>query len=497
MKNILIFTLFGLSVIVCISCHNNRLKNNEKELMKEILIQEKEKKDAERIVREKQSAETGNSLSGSLRKKEIRSVDSRRPPINLDILGTRDNSRQLKLSDVATSIRYVKLQTPPDTSLLYDHFFYRSDMMSNIISDGEHIIFQGLFGLTRFNMHGEYQETIWKNETGIKLFGTSLMSGGKDFFGVLPSNPVSLSNGNLYFAVNDGPSGLGQVMKYQPGNNFKISVQSQTEIPGRVIIPGDTLLRTSKRSMDRFDWIFGTGPDNWAGINRKWNAGRSGALLVTYNEKGDTLCQFTDFDRISNFSYTQVRHPVEFTRYSFNGLLTIKQEYNDTVFRLIPPDRLLPVYIIDFGEYKVSYMDGLNPDFNLSDKYLLYSLLETYNFLFIRYTQNSDGLANRKKKAVKFYNVLFDKKEGKLYHQQDFTQVPEGIINDLDGGMPFWPEVITPQGEMMKLVSGKMMKDYINSTEFKEAGISEEDRQKQSSMASGLKDTDMIILIVK
>jgi hypothetical protein len=95
--------------------------------------------------------------------------------------------------------------------------------------------------------------------------------------------------------------------------------------------------------------------------------------------------------------------------YYYDGLLTMKQEYNDTVFRLIPPDRLLPVYIIDFGEYKVNYMEGLNPDFDLSNKYLLNSLHETNDFLFMRYTHNYDSQNNRKKNAVKFYNAFFDK----------------------------------------------------------------------------------------
>ena len=104
----------------------------------------------------------------------------------------------------------------------------------------------------------------------------------------------------------------------------------------------------------------------------------------------------------------------------------------------------------------------------------------------------------RKKLTVKFYNSLFDKKEGKLYHQQGFTLLPVGLENDLDGGMPFWPEFITPQGEMMKLVSGRVLKDYINSDEFKRASISEEkERQKQISMASGLRPTDMVVVIVK
>jgi hypothetical protein len=142
-------------------------------------------------------------------------------------------------------------------------------------------------------------------------------------------------------------------------------------------------------------------------------------------------------------------------------------------------------------------MDGLNPNFDLSDKFMLNSICETNSFLFIRYTQNYDCLNTRKKNAVKFYNALFDKKEGKLYHESGFTSLPEGLTNDLDGGMPFWPEFITPQGEMMKLVSGRVFKDYFNSDEFKKAPVSEEKRQKLISMASGLRPTDMIVVIVK
>jgi hypothetical protein len=478
------------------SCHHNRLKTNEKELAKEIILQEKKNANSERAGREKESG-TQNKSSGSLRKKEIRSADPQSPPLRIDIPGTANNTRNFKLSYVASSIRYVKLQTPPDTLLLYDHFYYRPDLDSKIRSDGEQIIFEGLFGLTRFNMQGEYQETIWKNETGIKFFGSGVGWGGQDFFGVPFHLPVSLSNGNLYFTFDDRPSGTGQVMKYKSPNNKIISSQSRTEIKGPGIVPGDTLFITSNQSQQRFDLIFGTSPDTWTGINNKWNAGTSGSLMVTYDNKGDTLCQFTDYDRIENFKHTTYRSHAELTGFYYNGLLTIKQEYNDTIFRLVTPNQLLPVYIIDFGVFKVNYMDGLNPDFDLSGKYMLNSLNETNDFLLIRYTENNDSPNNRKKNAVKFYNAIFNKKEGKLYHLPGFTLLPEGLENDLDGGISFWPEFITPQGEMMKLVSGKVIKDYVSSAEFKKANITAEKRQKQVSMAEGLKPTDMVVVIVK
>ena len=391
MKNLTKLILLILFLIQSISCHHNRLKTNEKELANEILLQEKEKEKPGSAIPQKNSPGTGNQLSASFRKKEIRSVDNQRPPVKIDIMGTVNNIRKFKLSDVASSIRYIKLQTPPDTALLYDNFFYRNELMSTIRSDGDQIIFQGIFGLVRFNMLGEYQETIWKNKTGIRFQGKVLaMFGGRDFFGVLPNIPVSLLNRNLYYNFQDGPGEKGQVLKYKLRSDKNFSVQPKTEVSGLGTVLGDTLFNTPKTWGDGFNGIFGTSPDTWAGVNDKWKAGKTGSLLVSYNNKGDTLCHFIDYERFINFSFGEGRIAVELMSYYYNGLLTIKQEYNDTVFRLIPPERLLPVYILDFGKYKFNFMDGFNPNFDLSDKFMLNSIYETNSLLFIRYTQNYD-----------------------------------------------------------------------------------------------------------
>ena len=497
MKCLLILALLGSLLLFNLSCRHNRLKTNEKELAEEIILQESKKTQAEIASEEKKIPAAEIKTFGGLRSRENSSIDPQSPPFHIDIAGTEKNTRKIKLSDIASSVRYVKLQTPPDTSLLYDPFFYRDDLISTIRSDGEEIIFQGLFGLIRFNMQGEYLQTLWKNSTGIEIRDKTVMWRHEDFYGVMPNTPVSIIDGNVYYSFIDGPSGTDQVMKYTTRDTKSLSIQSQSEVPGPGTIHGDTLLNTRGDPMKRFDWVFGTGEGTWAGINNEWNAGSSGSLLVTYNENGDTLCQFSDFERIVNFSHTNYRVPAKLINYYYNGLLTIKQEYNDTVFRLIAPDRLLPAFIFTWGRYKVKYIDGLDPGFNLSNKFLLNSLIETKNYLFIRYTQNSDSPANRKNNSVKFYNAFFDKKEGKLYHNPGSTFLPEGIINDIDGGLPFWPDIITPHGELMKLVSGKVLKDYVNSTEFKEADISDENRQKQISMVSGLRNTDMVIMIVK
>jgi hypothetical protein len=497
MKRLLIQSILVLLLIFNSSCHHNRLKTNEKDLVHQILVQEKEKREAEKNSENKASPEIKSKISGRFRMQENRSVDPQRPPILIDIFEKNSIKRKFKLSNFATSVKYIKLQAPPDTSLIYDPFFNRSSLISRVITDGKQIIFQGLFGLTRYSMQGEFQEAIWKNKTGIKSYGSSIMFDGKSFFGIQPHTPVSLSNGNLYYPFMNGPAGRSMFMKYKFGTNKNLSILPKAEVTGPGNVPGDTLLNSNANPEEQFNLIYGISSNSWAEINNKWNAGKSGSLLVTYNNKGDTICKFSDYDRIINYNKGTYRQSTELVNYYFNGILTIKQEYNDTVFRLIPPNRLLPVFIIDFGAYKVNYMDGLNPDFSLTDRYMLYSLYETNSYLFIRYTKNYDCPNNRKKKSVNFYNAFFDKRQGKLFHQPGFTYAPENLVNDIDGGIPFWPEFITPDGEMIMLVSGKMIKDYINSSEFKEAIISDANRQKQVSLAHGLKPTDMILVFVK
>ena len=497
MRQLFILFFVGLSLTIIPSCRHNRLKTSEKKLSDEIFAQEKAKKETGTTELNNASPESRNNHSGVLRMKEIRSIDTTRPPVKLKLLEAGKNTFDFKLSDLASSVSYVKLETPPDTILIYDPFYNRTSLISAIkVADGQ-IIFQGLFGITRFNMQGQYQETIWKNERGIdirgKMVGWSLM----DFFGVMPNTPISILNGNIFYIFTNGNNGTGQFMKYKPESTIYISSQSQKEVPGLSSARGDTLLIAQNQPMDRFHLIYGVGSDTWAGVNQKWNAGKTGSLLVTYNSSGDTICQFTDFDRVVNFKQAQYKYPIEFTSYYYDGLLTIKQEFNDTVFRLIPPNRLLPAYIIDFGEFKVDYMSGLDPNSDISEKFMLNSMYETSDFILIRYTQNNDSPDNRNKNSVKFFNVLFDKKQLKLYHQKGFSKEPEGIINDIDGGMPFWPDYITPQGEMIKLVSGQILRDYINSSRFKESTISEGNRKKLISIGEELKPSDMVVICVK
>ena len=117
MRQLFILFFLGISLTILPSCRHNRLKISEKKLSNEILALEKEKNEGKISEFDNESPESKNGHSGVLRKKEIRSVDSRRPPIKLNLLEANKNTRDFRLSDIASSVSYIKLETPPDTML--------------------------------------------------------------------------------------------------------------------------------------------------------------------------------------------------------------------------------------------------------------------------------------------------------------------------------------------------------------------------------------------
>ncbi len=69
--------------------------------------------------------------------------------------------------------------------------------------------------------------------------------------------------------------------------------------------------------------------------------------------------------------------------YRLNGHLHFRQSFNDTIYRFESLNRVKPLYVIDFGKKKIaSSMEGINPKYDLTDKYVVNNILETNKFVF-------------------------------------------------------------------------------------------------------------------
>jgi len=488
---ILFFTVLFLTS----SCSNkrNKLNNNEQELAAQISNAEKE------ILKAKSSKQVSKSVRDTFppgfRFQEERSVDPQNPPIHLDVLGTQKNIRDIKLSDVASSIQYIKLEAPDDPSIHWAHpDFDASDF--SIFSDDKNIFVTWLFGLARFNMKGNFQELVWKSESGIKSGKYGFRWSPGELYGISPLNPVSTFNNNLYIRFTDSRNNQIRFVKQKVKSQNVLTMPSKDYEEQVDTIAGKKIFTINNSVRDRsFETIFGLSENSWAGMQNTLKSAESGSVMTVFSNTGDTLCMFSSAHQVKNRTNPLVADSKSFTWY-FKNRLTFLEQYSDTIFRIIPPNRLLPVYLLDFGKDKVSFKEGINLKADLSQKLLPYSIFETEDYLFIRYTRNSAGYKNIKNKTVRFYNAIFDKRDNQFYHSSDQTLRPKNMVNDLDGGLPFWPEFVTPEGKMFMTISGKMLKEHIATTEFKNAEITDEQRQNQVQMANTLNESDKIVIVV-
>jgi len=201
-------------------------------------------------------------------------------------------------------------------------------------------------------------------------------------------------------------------------------------------------------------------------------------FLNLISKTGDTICQFEDFDPIKNYTKTLGRGSDGGSAYYLDGKLHIRQTCNDTIYVLAPPSRLIPKYILNFGDLGIkSAQEAIDPGFSLKEKLLLRSIIETDRYVLIEYTKGYNAPANRQ--LVKFSRIIFDKKNKAIvpiYIDESpalvdlkewtkkypaapglpFPTPPNiNIENDLDG-MPFnWPTSITANGKPFSIISGE------------------------------------------
>jgi hypothetical protein len=494
-------------VITGPSCHRNRLKTSEKELKEEIILQEKE--ETENIADLRDKADTLNRFSKGLRYKENRSVDPAHPPVVINIAGNLNNIRDYKLSDIASEIRYVRLEPVPDSTI-------PSDLKFKYHLTDNYIVAANLYGIHLYSMEGRYIRSVVKNElTGVIIkpkmimFYTdyTLKGGGMDV----------RSNGDIiYYSYSNTLTGEKYVMKYDCSTvQMTEDYRFDPEFPDKKSGLGDVALdlnhgKTEPPKPRSHQGMFGGAPE-WMNYdfssfmlndNSYAIPSREENILVICNFYGDTLASFTRFEKLVNYTKSLMRGTDDGVQYENLGLLHIRPEYNDTVFRVMPPDRLYPVYVLNLGGYKVAKQQGVDPDFDLTGKIIPEEWAETGSYIFMTFTKdNYDCPNNRKDKSVKIYHALYSKLNRQLtvIKGDPYEYSPEILRNDIDGGLPVWPSsyMIGNNGEIMISLKGKDLKDRIKSEHFKVSDAPAVKKCELEKLAGSVSDSGDILMIIK
>ena len=507
-----LYVLLTALMLLFFSCNGNRLENDEKKLSAEILLREKE--EAERVEHENRLADSLKKLPPGFRFKEDRSVDPSRPPVVIDIAGSLDNVRDFVLSDVASTITYIRMEKVPDSSFARVMRIKYCLMDSNIVAVNPS-------GIILYSRKGKYMSTVVKNEsTGIEVSADRMTVRGDNTF-IGGGTTVWTTGKNLFYKYRNSITGQSYIMEYDCSQlPVNLSMGFDPEKPGKIRGMGEIA----------FDLNHGKKAEPQKGnTNGMWSAGsdfiyqRLSSMMLDrntyaqqlagpfdmggkyimgiFNQKGDTLAAFTQFEKLDRFSKSVMRGTDQGAQYENKGKLYIRNAFNDTVFQVLPPNRLLPVYVLKLGKYKLLKKEGLDPDFNLTGKIIPETWADTKKYIFLTFSKDSYDCPNtRKSKQLKQYHALFSKSTQKLFlvKSDPATYDPEILKNNLDGGMHVWPSsyMVGSNGEILVSLKGKELKEKVKSASFSGSTAPAARKSELLKLSQSVSDDEDILMIV-
>jgi len=516
MKKIALLVIIS-SIILISACHRNRLKVSEKELSKIILNQEEELNEARRASQ--LLPDTSVSATHSLRYKEDRSPDPSHPPVTIDLAGNLDNVREIKLSDVASEIKYVRLEQVPDTG-------FRRDIGFMYHFTDDFIIAVNFYGIVQYTRDGRYVRTIVKNEfTHMQALpredGSYGVMGYSDNTFIGSEDTKIRSKGNtIYYSYENNIAGQEYLMEFdcsglQTASSGRFDPEDPLKITGLGkpvvdISQGLTIDELNRRRSGGMwsssdptpGFISQSYAMNWIDDNTYSKKLKGDDMMGIFNKNGDTLSTFTQHERLINYTKSIQRGTDWGSQYEFNNKVFFRNAFNDTVFCVVPPNRLLPVYVLNLGEYKVTRQEGVDPGFDLTGKIIIEAWAETEQFIWLTFTKdNYDCPANRKSKKVKIYHALFSKenKQLSILSGDPYNYKPEILENNIDGGIPVWPHYSENRknGGIQLSVKGKTLKKRIQSEQFKLSDAPEVEKNELKQLADSVSENEDIIMLIK
>jgi hypothetical protein len=504
---LLVIITIALTVI---SCHRNQLRLNEKRLSDEIILLEKQNEETERTAHEKELADTLNQHEKGMFFKEDRSVDPSHPPVLIDIAGNLNNVKDIRLSEVAASVSYIRMGPVTDPSL-------PSDLKFKYYLLDNYIVAQNLYGIHLYSKEGQFIRSIVKNEyTGVEVKNGSI-SFWNDF--TLRGGGVSawVKGDKLLYEYSNTNTGQKYIMEYDcsaPGltKNYKFDPENPDEISGLGTIALD--LNHGKTEIPKprkHQGMFG-GPAEVFFLDRSLYlfdnysyavpARRGDNMMAVLDNNGDTISKFTRFEKLKNYTKSLQRGTYDGVQYESNGKMYFRPEYNDTLFLVTPPNRLTPLYTLNLGEYKVARQQGVDPDFKLTGKIIPVGWAETNDHIFLKFSKDDyDCLNTRKNKTVKIYHSLYIKKSKQFFvlNGDPFDYTPEILENDIDGGIPVWPlsYMTGNNGEILISLKGRELKDRIKSEQFRISKAPDTKKKELEKLALSVNENEDILMIIK
>ena len=389
----------------------------------------------------------------------------------IDILSSVENYKHVYFSDYFSSMELIPLETSDDCLVTV----YPRISEGGILINNDFIFMMGENSLYAFDVTGKFLNPIGQ-----------MGQGPEEYVSLTSNNYFNTDESTIFVA--DG--GTRRILEYDLGGKF-IQTTPTPAVEGFPLSPsfyvGGNLF---------VGHIFNPG-------------GKKVNKYCLFDRNGDIVEYFPNhffFDRTVNF----------FTNFdgAFNPMLVddriyLKEHYNDTIYTLTH-SMLKPTFIFGFGKYAISKEDmGIPTSVGwTSKKITLKYLLGTPNYFF--YSILVPDLFSRPKAKPIFYPTInkFLEDDSEVYGIYDIaanTNIllntdahrQKGIINDINGGLPFFPRYYAGNGIVVDYWTAENMKEILNDEYFATQTIKDQaGHQKLKEILKNMKDDDNPVVVI-
>jgi hypothetical protein len=470
---ILIITITSLIIAGCYSGQKKqRLEIKEKQTIPSVINRNLDKS----VIME--TVEPANGIKF----RDSRKADPNEPPAVLrfaDDLATKD----LNLSDYFSKVRYVKLKYPyPEEGNFLDDATvqisegdrnYSSKSTSEIFLSSNNIVAgDNYMGYHCYDLSGKFMYTVASPE--------KLLSYNKT--GNTVSFPISkfTRSINRFFVIGDNC--LIYTLKDSQGMMYFHNLSSDKTYLRRPANIQGTLQMASSESYIVYQYF-------------PFSMNKIQPFMYSFDIKGDTLCGFNDANPRPTRRNQRYYSPDAFRTYIYNGLLTLRQHYSDTIFRLASSSELKPAYIMNFGKYKLHIDSAFYGD--KQGRLLPNKFLEAKDFVFIANTEDMDIPYTRSRGLVKYSYYFYDKNSRTLYRipAQVFPE-EYWLGNSVGDGIPLYLNTVKSDEKAMYASYTKSKLEALMKHEsFPTLSAAQQDKIK--SLHDSLGTDELLVMILE
>lgn len=470
MKKIIYFLCVGL----LISCGGKK-----KQALDEADIQKKAELNA--IFETEEVLDTIAPASG-VKYKGTRNIDPANPPVIIDLVSPKE-AKDLDLANYYSKAKFIKLKHPldpadggflgnADVKISADKWMQTmGGVNSRVYFTDNHIIAgDSYFGYHCYSKDGNFSHTIVAMEK-LPVYnakGNTVTIEWNDSVQLVRT--FSAMGDNCLFLIAQG----------RKGKLFFHNITSRKNYLERPPAYGNLHLLNPTTILSYRYGVLDEERNNYLDI---------------LDYKGDTISTFLNYNQLVQKGKGSYTNPDSPFIYYLDNKPSIRQAYNDTVYRIISEQKLQPAYVMNFGKQKLDIQTGLYG--NKAGKLIPYTWLEAKDFIFITYTENYDCPNNRNNGSVKFFYTYYDKKSGNLY-QLPANGFPEDqlINNSIDGAIPVVGNIAKTDNKSLSIAYTKaQLGKIINGKNFKSLPQQQQDNLQQQF--DNLSDQEMLIMILE